>query len=69
MKRNKQQGLIIQIVIIVIALIALGAYLKWDVVGFFQKTEVKNFISGTWNFLKALWHYVKIGFEYVISLF
>lgn len=69
MKRNKQQGLIIQIVIIVIALIALGAYLKWDVVGFFQKPEVKNFISGTWNFLKALWHYVKIGFEYVISLF
>lgn len=68
MKKYKQ-GLIIQVVIIVIALIAVSFYFKWDAVGFFQKPDVKNFFIGAWGYIKLVWHYVKIGFEYVISLF
>lgn len=67
--KKYQQGLIIQIVIVIIALISLGFYFKLDLVGFFQKQEVRDFFIGAWGYIKIIWHYVKIGFTYIVSLF
>lgn len=64
-----KQGLIVQVLIIVIALIAVGAYFGLDILNFFKKPEVVNILKGIWNTIKLIAHYIEIGFMYVVSLF
>lgn len=67
--KHLKQGLIIQILIIIVALGALGAYFGLDILEFLKKPEVKNVLVGMWNGIKLVWHYITVGFDYIKSLF
>ncbi len=67
--RNSKQGLILQIAIIVIALIALGFYFKVDMIGLVKKPELAKISQGLWNGLEVTWIYLKSGVAYVAGFF
>ena len=54
-----KKGFILKIIIIIVALIALGIYFRIDIVGIIKKPETQNILKGLWNGLRATFNYLK----------
>jgi hypothetical protein len=57
-KRNTQDGFIVRILLIIVALVAIKYYYHFDVLAYLKTPEAQKVIGPVWNAIKAVYFWV-----------